>query len=354
MFSPRFLYRFFEQFFRHFWLNVLPIIVLSGAAILFLLEPVYVSRASIYVQNNTLLDTLVQIRIRDEPFQSVQVLTPAQIAANEFTELIQTDAFVYAVIAKSDQRDELSGSPDDVRSVLRLYRESFNVEAEGDSLVTFSIKADNPQLAYQFASATVEAYRSWKLSKDVQDGQIAQSFFEEILGPYKEDVDRAQEAMREFVEQYPEPAVGARPAEEVVELNRLQTEIDRAEDRYTDVLNKAESARVALAQSQRDVDQTYRVVDQPVVPPVAEPLIYQALLALVFPTVGLLLTIAIVLGRCAADRTLLNRLDVEAELELPVIAQTIAGSGARKPGRRTKSRRALAQADEPATGPAHA
>jgi capsular polysaccharide biosynthesis protein len=354
MFSPRFINRFSELFFRHFWLNILPVIAMCLAAVLFLVEPIYVSHASIYVQDSTLLDKLIQIRIRDQPFEGVAVLTPAQIAANEFKELIQTDAFVFAVVAESNLRDKLNGSPDEVREVLKLYRESFSVAGEGDSLVTFQVKADQPELAYQLATATLNSYRSWKISKDVQDGQIAQSFFEEILVPYKEDVDRAQEAMRDFVAQYPEPAVGARPAEEEVELKRLQSEIDRAEERYRNVLDKAESARLALAQSQRDVDQVYKVVDKPVVPPTAEPLFQQALFALVFPVVGLLLTVVIVLGRSAADRTLLNRLDVAAEFELPVLAHVAAITPHHKRKGRQQQASSTPRSEESVTGSAHA
>lgn len=354
MLPRRFVLRFFELFFRHLWLNLLPLFFLCVAAVVFLLQPIYVSRASIYVQRGTLLDELIQIRIRDDPFSSAQLLTSAQVAAAEFKELTRTDAFAYAVIARSDLSAELNGAPSQVRRVLRLYREALTAEAEGDNLVVISFEAETPALAHQFATATVDAYRSWKISKDVQDGQIAQSFFEEILIPYEEDVAAAQDDLRRYLEDYPEPAVGSRPVEEELQIRQLQNKLALAEQRLKDVLDKAESARLALAQTERDVDQTYKVVDVPIVPPAPEPFYYRALLALVFPAVGLLLAVLIVLGRCAADRTMLNRLDVAEELELPVLAEVGAGRGA--PSRKARRQRAAGapKSDEALPGPVHA
>jgi capsular polysaccharide biosynthesis protein len=341
------------MFFRHLWLNLLPLLFMLVAAVVFLLQPVYVSRATIYIQDDTLLDNLIQIRIRDQPFNGVQLLTPAQVAARELEELAKTDAFVYAVIAESDLRDQLTASPRDERRVLKLFRDSFFVEADGDSLVVFHVEAERPELAYQWATATVKAYRLWKISRDVQDGKIAAAFFEEILTPYQDEVDRANAALRDYLEQYPEPAVGQRPVEEAIELKRLQDAVALAEERLKSVLDKQESARLALAQTERDVDQTYKLIDEPKQPPIAEPFWYHGLLALVFPGLGIILSIFLVLGRAALDQTLLLPRDVTEELELPVLATVERG---RKPqARQRRSTSAAApRADDAVGGPARA
>lgn len=351
--SRRFTLRCSEVLFRHLWLNLLPLVLMLAAAVIFLLQPVYVSRATIYIEDSTLLDTLIQIRIRDQPFNGVDLLTPAQVAAREFEELAQTDAFVFAVIAESDLRDELSGSPREVRQVLRLYRESFTVEAEGDSLVAFHIDAERPELAYQLATGTVNAYRLWKISRDVQDGQIAAAFFAEVITPYQEELNAVRAELRDYLEQYPEPAVGERPVEETIEIKRLQDMVAFAEERLKNVLDKQESARLALAQTERDVDQTYKLIDAPRPPPLAEPFWYQAPLALVFPALGILITILLVLGRTALDRSVLVRLDVAEELELPVLAEITTHTPPRA-ARRSARAVGAPKADEPLGGTARA
>lgn len=338
MLPRRFQLRFLHLFFRHLWLNLLPVFIMSIAGVVFLLQPVYISYASIYIQRNTLLDVLVAVRIRDEPFSGVQLLTPAEAVATEFNELSQTDAFAYAVITNSDLRDELNGSSSQVRRVLRLYRESLSIDVEGDNLVRVSIEAETPTLAYQFASATIDAYRLWKVSKDVQDSTIAQTFFEEILIDYSVALEAAQQELGSYLERYPEPAVGVRPVEEEFQITRLQSNVALAEQRLKDILDKSESARLALAQTERDVDQTYKIVDPPLMPPDAEPFYTQALLALVFPVVGIFLSIGLVLGLCVSDQSLLNRVEVREELDLPVLAQIPAAS--RAVSRKQRSRQA--------------
>lgn len=319
---PRsFLLRFFDILFGRFWLNILPIILLSAASIVYLIQPLYVSYASIYIQRTTLLDSLIAVRIRDEPFGGVQVVTVAQAMTNELNELIQTEAFARAVITKSELSEELNSSPDALERVLALYRESLTIQVQGDNLVEISVTADTPTLAQQFASATVETFRLWKVSRDVQDSQIAQSFFDEIIGPYQEELTLAEEDLLFYLERNPEPAVGARPIEEELQIARLTNAVITAENRLQEVLNKSESARLAAAQTERDVEQTYKVIDQPLVPVAPEPVAAKILLSLVFPVVGILLSLGIVLGRCAADQSLRNRLDVREQLELPVLAE---------------------------------
>lgn len=353
MVSPRFVSRFCELLFRRLWLNILPVLIMLPATALFLSEPVYVSRASIYVQSNNLLETLTRVSFIDQSYLSVDVATPAQAVATELRELLQTDAFTYAVISESDWRDRLAGSPDDVREVLRDYREALTLAVEGDQLVRLELEAERPELAHQLAIATVNAYRSWKISRDVQDGQIAQSFFEEIIVSYREELERARDDLRFYLQQYPEPAVGARPVEETIQIETLRQNVALAEERMASLLDKAESARLALAQSERDVDQTYRVIDVPVVPPAPEPILERLLLALAFPAVGLALSIAIVLGRCAADRTVLSRFDVAEEFELPVLA-AIAERGSPRSGAGRRQRPAASPSDDSVAGPAHA
>ena len=72
------------------------------------------------------------------------------------------------------------------------------------------------------------------------------------------------------------------------------------------------------------------------------------------PAVGLALTIAIVLGRCAADRTVLNRFDASEEFELPVLAE-VADRGSPRSGEGRRQRpAATSRSDDSVAGPAHA
>ncbi|MFV9503984.1 MAG: hypothetical protein AB4911_05390 [Oscillochloridaceae bacterium umkhey_bin13] len=351
MLPRRFLLRFFELAWRNRWLHLVPMLIMTVAGVVFLLTPVYQSYASIYVQRSTLLGDLVAIRIRDNLFNGVQILTPASMTITELQGLIQTDAFAYAVISQSNKREELNGSARQVEQVLALYRDSINISAGGDHLVRIMIEVDDPFLAEQFATATLEAFRLWQISKNAQDGRVAQAFFDEVIAVYRDDLALARAALRDFLILNPEPAVGTRPVEELFELSQLETGVRLAESRLQDVIDKSEDARIAVAQSERDVDQIYRVIDRPFVPTVPRPLSEQIMLALIFPIVGVLISIIIILGRCATERTLLNLEDVRAELALPMLAEI--GAAPRKQTRRKQpqTQAASMRTDEPISKP---
>jgi hypothetical protein len=320
--SRRFRLRFLENYFRQRWLHVLPLVLLIAGGIFFWSKPVYVSRGAIYVQNKTLLDALIQIRTQDNVFYpGNKVPTPAEITANEFKELAQTDAFVYAVLSQSDLNDKLARGPKEAQAAVKLYRESLFVEAEGDSLVRLSVEAESPQRAHQLAANTIIAYRSWKVSKDSQESGLAREFFEELLKPYEQELQQARAELQAFLEANPEPLQGERPIEEELQIKELQSGVDLANERLKNVLAKEESARLALAQTNQDVDQTYKIVDSPQVPQITESLIYRAPYAAVFLVLGVLLSIISVTGSTLLNHSFLFPSDVVQELELPVLAQ---------------------------------
>lgn len=319
--SRRFILRFIETLLRHRWLHLFPVVGLTLLAIPFLLTPVYLSHATIYLQRDNLLETLTAIRLRDTAFGGVTVVSLAQITASEFQALASTDAFASAVIAETDLRDQLNGSPREVEQVLNLYRESLTVAIPADNLIRLQIEAERPELAYQLTMATLNAYRAWNINRSIVEGQIAQTFFAELIEPYQRDLAAARDAQRRYLQLYPDPAVGNRPVEEVLELTRLQNEVTLLEMRLQDIQDKAEQARLAELQTDRDIDQTYRIIDLPVVPPAPEPIVARLLLSTIFPLAGLLVMMMFVFLRMAFDRTLLFRIDVYEELALPVLTE---------------------------------
>ncbi|MCU0489994.1 MAG: hypothetical protein MUD01_00185 [Chloroflexaceae bacterium] len=322
---PRVTLRLLESYFRHRWLHLLPLCIMALAAVAYLASPVYISHASIYVRKETLLDTLNQVRqLRDEGLVgggTLQVSTPALSTVNEFKELVGTEAFVRAVIDQTDLRTRMTMGPREVDRTIRLYRESFFVETEGDNLVRFYVEAETPELAYQMASATATSYRAWKISRDVQEGTAATDFFSEVVKPYEQDLVNARKALEDYLAVRPAPVVGDRPVEEELQIKQYNDAIDLANERLRSILAREESARLALSQTERDVDQTYVVVDSPRVPERAETLLDRWMYPTVFLSVGLLLSILSAVMLLVLDKSFRVAADVVQELELPVLAQ---------------------------------
>ena len=68
--------RLLDSYFRHRWLNLLPIVLMIGlaSASFTLAEPEFVSRGRLYVQKAALLPSLTQLPARGTPGAPPQIL----------------------------------------------------------------------------------------------------------------------------------------------------------------------------------------------------------------------------------------------------------------------------------------
>jgi uncharacterized protein involved in exopolysaccharide biosynthesis len=312
------LLRVFESYFRHRWLNLIPIVILTIAAAGFiaLSKPKYVSRGTLYVQKTSLLSSLT--KIQEDGFSWT---SPTQIALNEISELLQTDAFIRSAIKKTDLEARMAGGPSEVSAVMDEFRQSIQVQMVGDNLIGFSATQSDPKLAQQLAQAVIEAYTQWKLNGDQQESAVAQSFFAQVIPPYQNDLQKARDQLKEFLLAHPQPLRGERAPEEQVQIAQMQSAIDLASNRLENALEKEESARLAQSQAESNVRQNYLLIDAPTLPLKPERSLKSvALNAGVFVIVGILLSVASVVGGALLDRSFHLPLDVRNKLNLPVLA----------------------------------
>ncbi len=312
------LLRVFESYFRHRWLNLAPLAAMLVAASGFMVisKPVYVSSGTLYVQKASLLSSLT--KIQDDGFSW---RSPTQIAVNELYELLQTNAFIRSAIKKTDLETSMADGPDAVSAAMDEFRQSVSVRMVGDNLIEFSASSEDPKLAQQLAASTIEAYTQWKLNGDQQESAVAQSFFAEVIPPYQQELQKARDELRAFLETHPQPLRGERLPEEQVQISQLQAAIDLASNRLASALEKEESARLAQSQAESNVRQNYLVIDAPI-----EPLKPQgglktiALNAAIFVAVGLFLSLLSIVGGALLDRSFRFAIDVRNGLDLPVLA----------------------------------
>ncbi|MBK9940433.1 MAG: lipopolysaccharide biosynthesis protein [Kouleothrix sp.] len=310
--------RLFESYFRHRWLNLVPIVVLLFAAsgYIALSKPEYISIGTLYVQKASLLSSLT--KIQDDGFSW---RTPTQIAVNEVSELLQTDAFIRSAIKKTDLEAEMARGPDAITTAMDSFRQSVQVQMVGDNLIEFIARNRDPKLAQQLASATIEAYTQWKLNADQQESAVAQSFFAEVIPPYQQELQRARNELKTFLETHPQPLRGERLPEEQVQIAQIQAAIDLASTRLENALDKEESARLAQSQAESNVRQNYLVIDAPTLPSKPERSLKTIVLnASIFLVIGVFLSGAGVVGGALLDHSFRFALDVRSALDLPVLA----------------------------------
>ncbi len=312
------LLRLSESYFRHRWLYLVPIALFIGAAGVYyaVREPKYRADGVVYVQKESLLASLTSIR--DVPFSWN---TPAKDTSTEILDLLQTDAFVRAIIIKTDLEEQMAEGPQAVEDTIEEARKAVWAIPLGNNQVQVSAAHEDPQIAYQLVNAIIENYIEWKVNGDRVEGEAALSFFENLTQVYKEELETARQELEDYLRTHPEPLRGNRPDLEMVEIERLQSKLRLAETRYAKALDNVENARLALAQVDNDANQTYLIIDAPTVPLEPEVSLKQTVLELgVFIAVGFLLSGIGIGGGALLDRTFRFPVDVQNLLSLPVLA----------------------------------
>ncbi len=312
------LLRFSESYFRHRFLNLLPVVLMIGISVLSVLKvkPVYISRGGLYVQKESLLASLTSLQ--DSGFSWV---TPADATVGEFKEMLQTDAFIRAVIEQTNLEKELADNPSNADQMYQNVRTAIWVQALGNNLIQIGTTYGNAEVAHQLATATINTYLQWKINTDQQESISAQAFFSDLLKTYEPDLDTARQAMQSYLEDHPAPLRGDRPPAEQMEIDRLQADINMASDRLTSAREKEESARLAMAQAESKTRQSYLVVDAPAFPFAPENSKKTAMTnAVIQVVVGVILSIVLIAVGALIDRSLRFPIDVRRGLDLPVLA----------------------------------
>lgn len=312
------LLRLLESYFRHRWLFLLPILIAAVAGVIYVLSmpPAYIASGRLYVSQENLLANLTASSTGGSLWT-----TAADTTVSELNELLTTQAFIRTVIQKTDLELSMSEGPDVVAETFTYVRDHVSFQSVGDNLIDITASGDDPNLVYQLATSSMDAYVQWKINSGYQESVAARTFFEALMQPYQEFVDDARSDLVRFLDANPAPVRGERPAAETLELERLQAAVQNAETRLNAARDNAQSASLAQVQSESVTRQTYMVIDQPEIPLFAEVSTTAMITNLaIFLIVGIFLTIAGVAGGAVLDRSLRFPIDVRHGLSLPVLA----------------------------------
>jgi uncharacterized protein involved in exopolysaccharide biosynthesis len=311
--------RLLESYFRHRWLYLLPIVLMTAAAIAYylLLKPVFIARGVFYVQQESLLTSITSLRDVGYTWE-----TPAQTTSGEFSELLQTDAFVRSVIERTDLEAEMAKGTEVVQQTIEEVRESVWLSTLGNNQIRIQAQHESPSLSQQLVTATFDTFLQWKINADRNEGQVAADFLVGLVADYKVELETARQTLNEYLIAHPEPLRGDRPAIEALEIRRLESEINLAQDRYSSALDKDEDARLSVAQAANAIRQTYFLIDAPEIPTEPGTSLKEIVInMLIFMVVGVILSIVGIVGGALLDRTLRFPIDVSYGLRLPVLTE---------------------------------
>jgi hypothetical protein len=248
-------------------------------------------------------------------------LTPAQTATSEMNELMQTNAFIRAVIQQTDLEAEMNKGQARVDEVIAETRKSIWAYALGDNQVLIGSAHEQPRVSYQLVLAVIEGYVQWQINAKRAESESAHGFFDDLLVRYESNLETAREEMRHYLQVHPEPIRGDRPSLEQLELARLQSEIDLAASRYSSALDKEENVQLSLAQIESEARQSYMLIDAPRLPEEPSTSLKElAMNAAIFLVAGFAITGVMIAGAAVLDRSFRFPVDVEQRLHLPVLA----------------------------------
>ncbi len=321
--------RLLESYFRHRWLYLLPIVIMSVVAVVFFVTstPKYVAKGVLYVQQESYLSTLTAVRNND----STWWVSPAQATTNDLNELMQTNAFIRAIVNQTDLESQMSMGDQAIAEAIGETRSNVRIYSLGDNQVLITASSVNPTVAKQLVNAVIESYVQWQVNIQRAESEAALAFFTDVLVTYEASLEAAREEMRQYLEANPLPLRGERSGVEQIDIQRLQSNIDLVAARRASALDKEENARLSIAQLESDIRQTYLLIDAPELPDEPETSLRElALNMAIFVVSGVILSAGAVFGGALLDRSLRLPGDIERGLELPLLAMIPDSSASQK------------------------
>lgn len=316
--------RILESYFRHRWLYLLPIILMWGVAgVAVFRAPLYLAHGIMYVeQENVLLPSIPSLDTNSWE-------TRADQTSHEISDLLQTDAFIRSVIQDTDLEKYMTAGNVTAAQTMRDARNYVWADAPGRNQVRVAATHTDPQIAYQLVDATIENYTLWKINANLVESEIAEAYINDLITEHESKLETARHELENYYIAHPAPLStdGDRPASEILEIDRLQTELAVANARYSDILRSKDNAELASSQAESSVRQTYIPFDAPRVP--EEPATTRrdmAVQIVIFTVVGVILSVVAVIGGMLLDRSFRFPIDVQYGVNLPVIA-TVPDAG---------------------------
>ena len=168
-------------------------------------------------------------------------------------ELMQTNAFVRSVVQETKLEERMNEGDFVVNEVFSEVRRSVWAQSIGDNQVAINAIHSDPELAAQLSNGVITRYVQWQINLDQVQSGAAEDFMDDLVVAYSNELERARDDLRAYLEAHPEPLRGDRTDTEILEVDCLQDLLSLAGSRYARALEQQEGARLATAQAEVDV-----------------------------------------------------------------------------------------------------
>lgn len=172
--------------------------------------------------------------------------------------------------------------------------------------------AEDPGQAKALAQSAITTYKNRVIADEVSSSTVAETFWNNQLTAYNTELTAANKALTDYLSANKEPATGERSEADKAQIASLQSEVDRAQTRFDSALNNREQARLNSVVSSADIDQRFRVLDEPTTPSAPESGLRTLLTTVViFSALGLMLTVVAICLATVLERSILSAADLD-------------------------------------------
>jgi uncharacterized protein involved in exopolysaccharide biosynthesis len=174
-----------EAVFRWWWLIVIPVIAVPTALVVMTTKtPEFLSYANVWVTRPNGIDGGALLR-DGSPY-----LTPAQLQAQVFADLMATKSFRDAVAVKANLNPETGGE------VVAL---STSVRPAGNHLLSISARHQSAEVSRDIVEAVVSVYRERSLEASRREVAIAITYYSGQLNAATEELEKRRSELSAYV-----------------------------------------------------------------------------------------------------------------------------------------------------------
>lgn len=303
--SRSLLLRLLENFFRRWYLYLLPVVLLGLVGVMSVAgtKKQFQSIGTFKVESTTVLSALNGTADPTYGYDTPAVATSARIGS-----MLQTDQFVKDIATRANLDTAIQAG----QITLGEIRTSIGAAANGPNLVTVHAANANPAVAQALATAAISAFTQGIIDSQASQSTAAVAFFTDLVNSQEGAVTTARDALNTYVTAHPSPVVGVRPDDEQAEIARLNSDLTQAQTTYNASLTKRQDAQLSTEQTKADVGERLRVVDAPQLPLAPEGGLKTTVMSFaVFLVLGGILSIGALVVATLLDHSLRTGSDVQ-------------------------------------------
>ncbi|MEO5722918.1 MAG: hypothetical protein ABIQ39_06605 [Ilumatobacteraceae bacterium] len=294
-----------ENLFRRWPLFIVPALLLLGLGVYRAkdLPKKYESVGTINVASTTAISQINSINSPSFGYE-----TPSSKTARDINQRLGSQAFAESVADGAGLKTIIASGG----LTLNQMRSYLSASSSGDNVLRISATTDYPDLSEKLASSLITTYVAYVLDVETSQYTAAATFIQGNLTTYQTAAAAAQKKLDDYIAQHPSPAIGGRPDDQALTIQRLSSALDTAQKQVVDTQSKLDTANLAVKQSQVDITQRLQVIDQPKLPSSPQPIMKKRVLLVgIFLIIGLLVAGGALLVVAVLDRTVRTSADLD-------------------------------------------